>query len=93
MVSTSSQLLEVVVLGDHVQVNEEVASGDQFFRASSEPAIFIADGVDGKGDEVEHHQQIGQTIFVSEVVFEVVFVVLEFVEGFVFDFPLTFLRS
>ena len=44
--------------------------------------------MDGEGDEVEHQQHVGQAFLaVSEVVFEVVSVVLEFVEGFVFDFP------
>ena len=44
--------------------------------------------MDGEGDEVEHQQHVGQAFLaVSEVVFKVVSVVLEFVEGFVFDFP------
>ena len=44
--------------------------------------------MDGESDEVEHQQHVGQAFLaVSEVVFEVVSVVLEFVEGFVFDFP------
>ncbi len=44
--------------------------------------------MDGEGDEVEHQQHVGQAFLaVSEVVFEVASVVLEFVEGFVFDFP------
>ena len=77
------------VLGQHGQVGEEVASGYEFFPGFlPQPAHLVADGVDGEGDEVEHQQHVGQAfVAVSEVVFEVVSVVLEFVEGFVFDFP------
>ena len=82
-------VLEVQVLGYHGQVGEEVASGDAFFPGVlPEPAHLVVDGVDGEGDEVEHQQHVGQAfVAVSEVVLEVVFVVLEFVEGFVFNFP------
>ena len=81
--------MEVQVLGQHGQVGEEVASGSEFFPDFlPQPAHLVADGVDGEGDEVEHQRHVGQAFLaVSEVVFEVVSVVLEFVEGFVFDFP------
>ena len=81
--------MEVQVLGHHGQVGEEIASGDEFFAGFlPQPAHLVADGVDGEGDEVEHQQHVGQAfVAVSKVVFEVVSVVLEFVEGFVFDFP------
>ena len=56
---------------------------------SARAGHLVADGMDGEGDEVEHQQHVGQAFLaVSEVVFKVVSVVLEFVEGFVFDFPL-----
>ena len=81
--------MEVQVLGHHGQIGEEVASGNEFFPGFLlQPAHLVADGVDGEGDEVEHQQHVGKALLaVSEVVFEVVSVVLEFVEGFVFDFP------
>ena len=81
--------MEVQVLGHHGQVGEEIASGNEFFAGFlPQPAHLVADGVEGEGDEVEHQQHVGQAFAaVSEVVFKVVSVVLEFVEGFVFDFP------
>lgn len=55
--------MELQVVDDQSQVDEEVASGDHLLPGLlPELAHFITDGVDSEGGEVEHQQQVGQTL-------------------------------
>lgn len=48
--------MEVVVLGDYDEVDEESCQAVSFFGSLPESAHFVADGVEGEDDEVEHQQ-------------------------------------
>ena len=61
-----------------------------FGLAGIDPQIFeaVADGVDREGQEVHGCEQHGQVLFaVAEIVFEMIAVVFQDVEGLVLDFP------
>ena len=92
LVPASSQcppVLEVQVLGGHGHTDEEVAAGDQIFQACCQSRHISSQTVwMAKAMKLNTNNTVGQAFLaVTEVVFEVVSVVLEFVEGFVFDFP------
>ena len=60
--------MEVLILGDHVQINEEVESGDQHLSALlPEPTHIVVVRVEGK---VEHRRYFGQSFLaMSEIVY------------------------
>ena len=75
--------------GDGAQVLEEVIAGAAGGGggAPGEDGE-LGDGVEGEGEEVEGDEQAGEgELAVAEVVFEVVAVGLEDVEGLILDLP------
>ncbi len=78
-----------MVGGDGPDVNEETVPRAEFLaRFLPSCGHQITGIVHGKGEQIEGDEQAGQGVLaVTEVVFEVVPVVLEDVEGLVLNFP------
>src|SRR3954466_9410172 len=75
--------------GDGSQVFEEPTTGPHLLHRPA-PQIFgeIADGMEGESEQVQGDEHGGKIGFpVSEVVFEMVAVVLQNVEAFILDLP------
>ncbi len=80
---------EHLVFGDGAQVLEQARPGAEALPCPP-PLVFgeFAGGVQGEGEQVEDDEHGGEGVLaVAEVVFEVVAVLLEDVEGLVLDLP------
>ena len=88
----AEQLMPVVEMAPlSVEIEgEEEASAPAVVVSSLLPQLaqVVADGMKGKGDQVQGHQRFGQSLLaMSKVVFHMITLIFQQVKAFIFDFP------